>query len=152
MKKMIPLLLIITASISCSRNDIYKEYQEINQLWYLQKSTELPIVSKELTYIDFGQCKISKKLARNESAACSASINDSSTGGLTMSFKVKTENILEIIDIRNHPLNGGDGIGIYEPSPLEIDLNNELKGTWTYNISSETFEIINGSKKITFNK
>jgi hypothetical protein len=152
MKKLFPVFSFCLLFISCSKNEVYKQYQNLNQLWYLESAENLPVTLSEIRFIDFSLCKISKKLARNESAGCMASINDSEHGGLTLSYSMKPGNLLEITDVRSFPESFGEGISILVPVQTELKLKEELVGEWSYRIENNILILVNGLKTIVFER
>lgn len=151
MKKLLKLCLLILAFSSCQRNEIYKEYQQINQVWKVDSFQNIGLTNQELYLLDFSQCKISKKLARNESSGCLASVNNEEKGGLVMNFRVEPENTFEIIEFLNLSVSG-DGISSDQPSEFEIKLNSQLKGEWNYNLEGERLTLTKGDKTIFFKR
>jgi hypothetical protein len=149
MKKLLTLCLLILTFSSCQRNEIYKEYQQINQVWKVESFQNINLTNQELYLLDFSQCKISKKLARNESSGCLASVNNQEKGGLMMNFRVEPENKFEIIEFLNLTVSG-DGISSNQPSEFEIKLNNQLKGEWSYNLEGERLILSSGNRSIYF--
>lgn len=150
MKKQFPILAVLVLFILSCDNEVLKAYQDINQTWYLQSADGMTNVKSEIRLVDMSQCKISRKVAKDEGGGCTAPINDFEKGGLSLSYSVKPNNIVEIKRVLDLPISASDGITRLEPSALEIALTDEMKGSWNYVIEGKLLTLKQGTKTLVF--
>lgn len=152
MKKQLGLFaFIVLVSISCRDNTVFEAYQEFNKTWYVKQVTGLPVVQKEVKFIDFSKCNVSKKLARSEGQGCFVPINSFEREGLSVEYTVVPDNVVNIRQAFTVPSEIPDGVTKVVPTQLENDLTAELKGSWSYVIEGNVMTLKSGEKSIVFN-
>jgi hypothetical protein len=144
-------LLIIFIIVACKDNSIYNEYKKFNKLWYIESVEGLPFTLSEIQFVNFGNCKISKKIARVESSGCLAPINSFNFGGTVVQYSLKPNSIVEISEISTIPIESSNGTTVFiNQTDTEKKLEDELKGSWKYFFTENKLILKKELKSITF--
>ncbi|MFN8432060.1 MAG: hypothetical protein U0V04_18915 [Spirosomataceae bacterium] len=144
-------LLFIYILCACKDNSIYNEYEKFNKLWYLESVEGLPFTLSNIQFVNFGNCKISKKIARVESSGCLAPINSFNFGGTVVQYSLKPNSIVEISEISTIPIESSNGTTVFiNQTDTEKKLEDELKGSWKYFFTENKLILKKELKSITF--
>lgn len=149
MKKYTFLLFVI--AVACQDNLIFDEYKKFNKLWYLDNAVGLPETQKEIKFINFSRCKISKKNSKSEKSGCFVPLNAFEIGGTVVDYALKPNAILEIRSIFTLPTNLSNGsTTTVQQSEIELKLENELIGNWNYSYQENHLILRRDSKILKF--